>query len=65
MSLLHSRGKQGNKRTGERGNWGTGEQGKQGNKGRRICDFVYKLLMQNFSTEEIYQLSNTCREHVI
>ena len=57
MSLLYR---------GERqGNYGTGEQGKQGNKRRRNCDFVYELLVQNFSTEEIYQLSNTCREHVI
>ena len=44
---------------------GTAEQGKQGNKGRRNCDFVYKLLVQKFPTEEIYQLSYTCREHVI
>lgn len=66
MSLLHSRGKQenkGNKRTGQQRE--PGNRGKQGNKERRNYDFVYKLLMQNFPTEEIYHLSNTCREHVI
>ena len=39
---------------------GTGEQGKQGNKGRRNCDFVYKLLMQNFSSRKF----NSFRVHV-
>ena len=63
VALQRKTGKQGEQR--KPGNRGTGEQGKQGNKGRRNCDFVYKLLMQNFSTEEIYQLSNTCSEHAI
>lgn len=51
MSLLHSGGKQGNKgnkRTGEQREPGNRGTKKQGNKGRRNCDFVYKLLMQNF-----------------
>ena len=44
MSLLHSRGKQGNKRTGERGNGGTGELGNKENRETKGGEFVISFI---------------------
>ena len=52
---------EGNK--GNNGNRGIGEN-RETKSGEIMISFT-NFLMQNFPTEEIYHLSNTCREHVI